>query len=436
MTYESAGDVPEHAALMLDDKCHELNVIRGTNKSWALDIGNVYRTTGAVTLDNGFANTASCSSKITYVDGEEGALRYRGIPIEQLCEHSSFTETSYLLLHNRLPTAEEKDRFSDLLNEFSLLHEDMRHFYNFFPRDAHPMDILGTMVNALSSFYPNVDARSMTEEVDISATRLISKIRTLAAFAYKKSIGEPVVYPRGDYSYCKNFLNMMHSSPVKEYDLREDRIKALSTLLILHADHEQNCSTSTVRLVGSSQAHLYASIASGIAALHGRLHGGANQAVVEMLMHIRRHEGDVASFIDRAKDKHNKTRLFGFGHRVYKNYDPRARVAKQLCHGMLEKEAASHELLDIALRLEEAALNDDYFIERKLFPNVDFYSGLIYMALDIPLDMFTVMFAIGRMPGWIAHWKEMINSKHTRIGRPRQLYTGRREHDYVPIEQR
>ncbi len=431
-----AKNEPEKATLNIAGKTYEFDVITGTEGERGIDISRLRADTGLITVDSGFANTGSCTSSITFVDGENGVLRYRGIPIEDLCHKSSFTETCYLLIHNRLPTLSQKERFSALLNEFSLLHEDMRHFYNFFPHDAHPMSIVGTMVNALSSFYPNVDARSLREQIDITAARLISKIRTIATYAYKKSVGEPVVYPRKEYSYCQNFLNMMFSSPVSDYEVKREHVKALSTLFILHADHEQNCSTSTVRLVGSSQANLYASISSGIAALHGPLHGGANQAVMEMLQRIQRQNGNTKKFIRMAKDKKSNFRLFGFGHRVYKNFDPRARIIKKICRKMLEEESDKQPLLDIALRLEDEVLQDDYFIERKLYPNVDFYSGLVYTALGIPLEMFPVMFAIGRMPGWIAHWKEMINDPKGRIGRPRQIYTGRKEREYVPIELR
>ncbi len=424
------------ASLNIDGKDYELDIITGSEGERAVDIRDLRRRSGVITLDSGYMNTGSCASDITFIDGEKGVLRYRGIPVQQLCERSSFVETSYLLIHNELPTREQLRRFSELLNEFSMLHEDMRHFYNFFPHDAHPMNILGTMVNALSSFYPNVDAQSLSEEIDVTATRLISKIRTIAAYAYKKFIGDPIVYPRKDLTYCANFLNMMFTSPVSDYHLKPDHVQALDVLLTLHADHEQNCSTSTVRLVGSAQANLYASISSGIAALWGPLHGGANQAVVEMLQRIERNDGDIQKFIDMAKDKSSHFRLAGFGHRVYKNFDPRAIIVKKLCQEMVEQEAGSNPLLEIALQLEEIALKDEYFIERRLYPNVDFYSGLVYTALGIPVDMFTVLFAIGRMPGWIAHWKEMINDPNARIGRPRQIYTGRKEHDYVPIEER
>ena len=422
--------------IIIDGKELELPVVVGSEGERAIDISTLRSETGYITMDEGYGNTGSCTSSITFINGEKGILRYRGYTIEDLCEQATFTEVCYLLLHDRLPTLEQRGDFSRLLNEHSLLHEDMCHLYSAFPGNAHPMNILGTMVNAMSSFYPNVDLLSLRENIDMTATRLISKIRTSACFAYKKSVGEPFIYPQRGHTYCENFLRMMFLSPVKNYELRDDRIRALSVLLILHADHEQNCSTSTVRLVGSSNANLYASISAGIAALWGPLHGGANQAVIEMLRKMDRQDGKIEKFIEMAKDKSNPFRLSGFGHRVYKNYDPRATIIKNICMKILEEEAAHHPLLDIALRLEEAVLKDEYFISRKLYPNVDFYSGLVYMALGFPVNMFTVLFAIGRMPGWIAHWKEMVNNPNARIGRPRQIYTGRQERKYVPIKER
>ena len=422
--------------IIIDGKELELPVVVGSEGERAIDISTLRSETGYITLDEGYGNTGSCTSSITFINGEKGILRYRGYTIEDLCEQATFTEVCYLLLHDRLPTLEQRGDFSHLLDEHALLHEDMRHLYNAFPGNAHPMNILGTMVNAMSSFYPNVDLLSLRENIDMTATRLISKIRTSACFAYKKSVGEPFIYPQRGPTYCENFLRMMFLSPVNNYELRDDRIRALSVLLILHADHEQNCSTSTVRLVGSSNANLYASISAGIAALSGPLHGGANQAVIEMLRKMDRQDGKIEKFIEMAKDKSNPFRLSGFGHRVYKNYDPRATIIKNICMKILEEEAAHQPLLDIALRLEEAVLKDEYFISRKLYPNVDFYSGLVYMALGFPVNMFTVLFAIGRMPGWIAHWKEMANNPNARIGRPRQIYTGRQERKYVPIKER
>ena len=423
------------AKLTLDGQELELDVVVGSEGEHGIDISNLRAKTGYITLDEGYVNTGSCTSDITFINGEEGILRYRGYRIEDLCEHSSFTEVCYLLLHDRLPSSEQMKSFSRLLNQHSLLHEDMRHFFSAFPYDAHPMNILGTMVNAMSSFYPNVDSLSMRESIDLTAARLISKIRTLACYAHKKNTGDPVVYPQKDYNYCENFLNMMFWSPVNNYELKPDRVRALSALLILHADHEQNCSTATVRLVGSSQANLYASISAGISALWGPLHGGANQAVLEMLNAIQAEGGDIQRFIDRAKDKADNFRLSGFGHRVYKNYDPRAKILKKMCMSILEEEAGQQPLLDIALRLEAAVLKDEYFVSRKLYPNVDFYSGLVYMALGFPSNMFTVLFAIGRLPGWIAHWKEMVQAP-ARIGRPRQIYTGKQIQKYSLIEDR
>jgi len=424
------------AKLIVDGRELELDVFEGAEGERAIDISKLRSETGYITLDQGYGNTGSCTSNITFINGEEGILRYRGYDIAELCEHSTFTEVCYLLLHNRLPTLQQRVNFSRLLNEHSLLHEDMRHLYNFFPRDAHPMNILGTMVNAMSSFYRNVDLGSMRDNIDLTATRLISKIRTTACYAYKKNVGEPIVYPKREHKYCENFLRMMFWSPVSDFELRDDRVRALSVLLILHADHEQNCSTSTVRLVGSAHANLYASISAGISALWGPLHGGANQAVMDMLGKIHRQGGDIQKFIDMAKDKASPFRLSGFGHRVYKNFDPRATIIKKICMKILEEEAAHQPLLEIALRLEEAVLKDEYFISRKLYPNVDFYSGLVYTALGFPTNMFTVLFAIGRMPGWIAHWKEMVRDPKARIDRPRQIYTGMRERRYVPIDER
>jgi len=424
------------AKLTVGDQELELDVFVGSEGEHAIDISKLRAQTGYITLDQGFVNTGSCTSNITFINGEAGVLRYRGYSIEDLCEYSTFTEVCYLLLHNRLPSLVQRENFSRLLNEYSMLHEDMRHFYNFFPHDAHPMNILGTMVNAMSSFYPNVDQQSLRENIDQTATRLLSKIRTIACYAYKKSIGYPIVYPQKGLKFCENFLRMMFYSPVNDYELRQDHVRALSVLLILHADHEQNCSTSTVRLVGSSHANLYASISAGISALWGPLHGGANQAVLEMLSKIERQGGNIQKFIDMAKDKNSNFRLSGFGHRVYKNYDPRAKIIKKICHGILEEEAANEPLLEVALRLEEAVLKDDYFLSRKLYPNVDFYSGLVYKALGFPTNMFTVLFAIGRMPGWIAHWKEMIRDPKAKIGRPRQIYTGMGERKYTPIKER
>ena len=414
----------------------ELPVITGTENEKAIDIQSLRAKTGYVALDPAFVNTASTTSSITFLDGEKGILRYRGIPIEQLGEKSTFVETSYLLIYGKLPNKSELHRFSTLLTRHSLIHEDMKRFFDGYPLTAHPMAILSAMVCSLSSYYPEAIDVNNKELIDITIARLLAKLRTIAAFSYKKSIGQPFVYPQNSLSYCANFLNMMFSVPAEPYEIDEDIVKVMNLLLILHADHEQNCSTSTVRLVGSSRANLFASIAAGICALWGPLHGGANQEVVEMLQAIHADGGDVSKFVNLAKDKNSKFRLSGFGHRVYKNYDPRARLIKAAADKILAKLGIKDPLLDIAQRLEEAALKDPYFVDRKLYPNVDFYSGLIYRALGFPTNMFTVMFALGRLPGWIAHWKEMNDSPATKIGRPRQIYTGETVHDYTPLEDR
>ena len=410
------------AVLRIEGNDIPLPIVQGTEGEKALMIAGLRQKTGYVTLDPSFMNTAACFSKITYVNGEKGILRYRGIPVEELVKVGSFVQTAYLLVHGDLPNAEQKASFSALLNQHSLIHEDMRHFFDRFPRGAHPMHILSTMINALAAFYPNVDLLSMAEDIEISSARLISMIRTMAAMAYKKSIGEPIVYPRRDLSYCANFLNMMFDSPVAPYEIRPEKVRILNTLLILHADHEQNCSTTAVRTLGSAQVNLYATISAGISALSGPLHGGANQAVVEMFRTIQK-VGSVEKFLDQVKDKSNPQRLMGFGHRVYKTFDPRAKIIKQECHDYLSRMHINDPLLDIALEVEAAALNDEYFIERNLYPNVDFYSGIVYRAIGIPENMFTVMFALARLPGWIAHWCEMIGTD-TKIVRPRQIYTG------------
>lgn len=417
------------AELHIGEKKIELPVVIGSENEKAIDITGLRKSTGYVTLDPSFMNTASCYSSITFVDGEKGILRYRGIPVEELVEKCSFTQVAYLLIHGKLANPEERLKFSKLLNQNSLLHEDMRHFFDHFPRGAHPMHILSTMINALAVFYPNVDLLSIDEDIDLSAARLISTVRTMAAFAYKKNIGEPVVYPRHDLNYCANFLNMMFDSPVKPYDIKPEIVKLLNVLLILHADHEQNCSTTAVRTIGSAQVNLYATISAGISALSGPLHGGANQEVVEMLNMIVASGGDVKKFVAMAKDKNNPFRLMGFGHRVYKTYDPRAKIIKAECHKLLSTMKNKDPLYDVAMELEQVALNDEYFIERNLYPNVDFYTGIVYRALGIPSNMFTVMFALARLPGWIAHWKEMIGH-HTKIVRPRQIYIGKVPSDY------
>jgi len=420
--------------LIFEGKTYELPVVTGTEGEKAIDISSLRQMTGLITLDPGYANTGSCTSSITFMDGEKGILRYRGIPVEQLAEHSSFLETVYLLINGRLPTKAELKNMSVLFNDHSLVHEDMQIFYQNFPRASHPMGILSSMVNALRSFYPEL--QTIEEEINITVTRLLSKVRTMAAMSYKISRGHKVVYPRPDLKYCANFLNMMFDTPVKPYVIDEDLVRALDVFWILHADHEQNCSTSAVRLVGSGRVNLYAAISAGIAALWGPLHGGANQAVIEMLSDIQKEGGNYRRAIERAKDKKDPFRLMGFGHRVYKAYDPRARIMKKMCDKVLTKLKIKDPLLDIAKELEEAALKDDYFIEYNLYPNIDFYSGIVLRAMGIPTNMFTVMFAIGRLPGWIAQWKESLDDPKWKLGRPRQIYIGPKETKYIPIDER
>jgi citrate synthase len=424
------------ATLTIDGKTYEFPVVEGSEGERAIDISNLRKETGLITLDPGYANTGSCESSITFMDGEKGILRYRGIPVEQLAEHSSFRETSYLLINGELPTREELNRFSTLLNDHSLIHEDMRSFFENFPRRAHPMGILSSMVNGLRAFYPELPQRSEEEEINITFTRLLSKVRTLAAMSYKISLGHKVVYPSHRLSYCANFLNMMFDSPVRPYVIDEDLVQALNAFWILHADHEQNCSTAAVRLVGSARVNLYAAISAGIAALWGPLHGGANQAVVEMLQQIYESGGDPGPYIARAKDKNDPFRLMGFGHRVYKTHDPRGRIMEKMCAKVLKKLNRKDPLLDIAKRMEEVALKDSYFIDHNLYPNLDFYSGIFLRALGIPLNMFTVMFAIGRLPGWISQWNESIDEPQWKLHRPRQIFIGLKKRDYVPIAER
>lgn len=414
----------------------ELPIVTGTENEKGIDISTLRAKTGYVVLDPAFVNTASTSSSICFIDGDKGILRYRGIPIEQLGEKSTFVEVAYLLIYGELPNLDQLNKFSTLLTRHSLIHEDMKHFFEGYPSTAHPMAILSSMVCSLSSFYPEALDADNKEQIDITIARLLAKVRTIAAFSYKKSIGQPFVYPQNSLSYCANFMNMMFSVPAEPYEMDEEIVKVLNLLLILHADHEQNCSTSTVRLVGSAKANLFASISAGICALWGPLHGGANQEVVEMLEEIRKNGGDVNKAVAMAKDKNSGFRLMGFGHRVYRNYDPRAKVIKVAADKVLAKLNINDPLLDIARKLEEAALKDQYFIDRKLYPNVDFYSGIIYRALGFPTNMFTVMFALGRLPGWIAHWKEQNENTSTKIGRPRQIYTGAVERNYVPLEGR
>ncbi len=423
----------ETVRLVYADKEYELPVIVGSEGEKAIDISQLRATTGFITLDPGYANTGSCASSITFMDGEKGILRYRGIPVEELAEHATFKETAFLLINGKLPNRQELTRFSVLLNDNSLVHEDMRAFYENFPRSSHPMGILSAMVNALRSFYPEL--HNLEEEINMTVTRLLSKIRTLAAMSYKISRGHKVVYPRPDLAYCANFLNMMFDSPVKPYLIDPDVVKALRVFWILHADHEQNCSTSAVRLVGSARVNLYAAISAGIAALWGPLHGGANQAVIEMLSDIAKNK-NMSKVIERAKDKKDPARLMGFGHRVYKTYDPRAKIMKKMCDKLLNKLKISDPLLDVAKELEEKALEDDYFIEHDLYPNVDFYSGIALRAIGIPVNMFTVLFAIGRLPGWIAQWKESMDDPKWKLSRPRQIYTGPLQTKFVPIDER
>ena len=425
----------EFVTITYQGETYEFPVIKGSEKGKAIDISRLREKTGLITLDPGFANTGSCRSTITYLDGEKGILRHRGIPIEKLAEQSTFVETAYLLINGELPTRSELTTFSILLNDQSLVHEDMQFFFQNFPRASHPMGILSSMVTALRSFYPELQ-QTIEEEINKTVTRLLSKVRTMAAMSYKISRGHKVVYPRPDLSYCANFLNMMFDSPVKAYEIDDDIVKALNTFWILHADHEQNCSTSAVRTVGSSRANLYASISAGMAALWGPLHGGANQAVIEMLKDLEDAGKNVSGVLARAKDKTDPFRLMGFGHRVYRTYDPRAKIMRVMCHRVLEKLEKSDPLLDLAMELEAAALKDDYFIEHNLYPNVDFYSGLVLRAIGIPTNMFTVMFAIGRLPGWIAQWKELFDDPKWKLNRPRQIYTGPSEKPYIPIEKR
>jgi citrate synthase len=426
----------DHARIEIDGQTYEAPVIEGSEHERAIDIAKLRSATGAITYDSGFANTGAAKSAITFLDGEQGILRYRGYPIEQLAERSTFIETSYLLIHGELPNSEQLDVFRNQITHHTLLREDMRPLFDAFPRDAHPMAILSAATSALSTFYQDHYDPFDADDVEVSIYRLMAKLPTVASWAYKKSVGQPYVYPRNQLGYAENFLHMMFSVPAEPYEVDPDIAQVLNLLLILHADHEQNASTSTVRLVGSTHANLFASIAAGITALWGPLHGGANQAVVEMLQEICAAEGNTASFVRRAKDKNDPFRLMGFGHRVYKNYDPRAKIIKQAADVVIGKTVGSDPLLDVARQLEEVALSDEYFIERKLYPNVDFYSGLIYRALGLPLTMFPVMFALGRLPGWIAQWKEMIADPETRIGRPRQIYTGPTERNYIPIDQR
>ena len=431
MSNDAAGVV-----LRTGDKELQLPLVESTQGNDAYDISKLMKETGNVTLDPGFVNTAACRSAITYIDGDAGILRYRGYPIEQLADGSSFLETSYLLIYGELPTPAQLADFDARIRRHTLLHEDLRSFFNGFPRDAHPMPVLSSAVSALSTFYQDSLDPFDEEQVEISTVRLMAKLPTLAAYAYKKSIGQPFLYPDNNLSLTENFLRMTFGFPAEPYDIDPVMVKALDLLLILHADHEQNCSTSTVRMVGSSHANLFASVSAGINALFGPLHGGANQAVLEMLEQIKADGGDVDEFVRKVKAKEDGVKLMGFGHRVYKNYDPRAAIVKATADELLRKLGHRDELLDIALKLEQVALSDEYFIERKLYPNVDFYTGLIYKAMGFPPKMFTVLFAMGRLPGWIAQWREMMQDPETKIGRPRQVYIGATERKYMPMSSR
>tara|TARA_R110002049_G_scaffold2750_2_gene21681 strand:+ start:549074 stop:550390 length:1317 start_codon:yes stop_codon:yes gene_type:complete len=422
--------------LMYGDKELILPVVEGSEGERAIDISRLRADTGLITLDEGFVNTGSTRSAITFLNGEEGILRYRGYPIEQLAANCDFIETAFLLIYGELPTASQADEFRAGIRDHTMIHEDMRSFYNGFPRDAHPMAILSSVVGALSTFYQDSMDLNDPDQVEVSIYRLLAKLPTIAAYSYKKSIGQPFMYPSNDLSYCENFLHMMFATPAHEHMVDPDFAEALNLLLIVHADHEQNCSTSTVRMVGSSNANIFASISAGIGALWGPLHGGANEACVNMLEKIAADGGNVKKYVDMAKDKENGFRLMGFGHRVYKNFDPRAKIIRASCDKLLAKLDLKDPLFDVAQELQDVALKDEYFIERKLYPNVDFYSGVIYRALGIPVQMFTVLFAIGRLPGWIAHWREMHANPGKRINRPRQVYTGQTERDFLPVDKR
>ena len=424
------------AQLTIEGNVYSLPIMEGTMGEKAIDIGNLLNETGYITMDPGYKNTGSCTSTITYLDGKEGILRYRGYDIEDIANNCSFVEVCYLLLHGELPSEEELRLFKSLIERFALIHEDMIHFFDHFPSHTSPMSILSVMVNSLCNYYPEMMSDDPMNDFDVTSARLISKIRTIAAFSYKKSVGHPLVYPRNDLSYCGNFLNMMFDKPVRPYIVLPEVVSALNKLLILHGDHEQNCSTSTVRLVGSAGVNLYASISAGISALWGPLHGGANEAVIDMLETIYADDSNFEKYINKAKDKSDPFRLSGFGHRVYRTFDPRGKIIKKACDEIMSALDVSDPLLDIAYKLEEIALKDEYFIERHLFPNVDFYSGIIYRALGIPTNMFTVMFALGRVPGWIAQWREMREDPATRIGRPRQVYVGEPARDFVLLHNR
>jgi citrate synthase len=426
----------EVAKIELGGKLYEFPVVVGTENEKAIDISKLRDTTGYITLDTGYKNTGATKSSITFLDGEEGILHYRGYAIEQLAEKATFLEVAYLLIYGELPTQEQLDKFNTSIKKHTLVHEDMKQFFEAYPAKAHPMGVLSSMICSLSTFYPeSLDPNRSAEAKDLTIHRLLAKLPTLAAWSYKNAMRHPFMYPKNDYDYCKNFLHMMFAMPTEDYHVDPVIVSALNKLLILHADHEQNCSTSTVRIVGSSQANLYATISAGISALWGPLHGGANQEVIEMLEKIHNDGGDVDKWVAKAKDKEDPFRLMGFGHRVYKNFDPRAKIIKKACDDILSKLGIDDPMLEIAKKLEKVALEDEYFKARNLYPNVDFYSGIIYKALGIPTEMFTVMFALGRLPGWIAQWKEMTENKEP-IGRPRQIYTGATPRDFVEITKR
>ena len=426
----------KQAQLELDGKVYTLPVFVGSEGEESIDISTLRQSTGHITLDDGYGNTGSCRSRITFIDGDKGILRYRGYPIEELAEKSTFIETAFLIIYGELPTSAQLRRFSDLLTANEMLHESMKNHFQTFPATAHPMAILSSMINAVSCYHPRLIEGYKADIFELQAARLLSKVRTIAAFAYRVSRGLPAIYPKPAYKYTANFLHMMFSEPYQDYDLKPEVVRALDLIFLLHADHEQNCSTSTVRMIASSQANLFACAAGGVCALWGPLHGGANQAVIEMLEDIHRAGDDGSRFIAAAKDKTSGKRLMGFGHRVYKNYDPRAKIIKEQCDKLLSVLHINDPLLDIAKHLEEVALKDSYFTERKLYPNVDFYSGIIMRAIGIPKEMFTVIFAIGRMPGWIANYKEIVDTQGTKIYRPRQIYIGPNERHFVPLDQR
>lgn len=426
----------EKASISVNGKTIELPVITGTENEQAVDISKLRELSGVITLDTGYKNTGSTQSEITFLDGEEGILHYRGYPIDQLAEQSTFLEVCYLLIYGNLPSASVLEEFRLKISQHTLIHEDMKKFFDGFPSKSHPMGQLGCLVGALSAFYPeSLDPNPTEEEENLTVIKLLAKMPTIVSWIYKKSLGHPIIYPRNELNFVHNFLNMTFGQRTEDVEIDPVIINAMHKLLILHADHEQNCSTSTVRIVGSSNANLYASISAGISALWGPLHGGANQAVIEMLETIKADGGNSAKWIEKAKDRNDPFRLMGFGHRVYKNFDPRAKIIKKACDDILDKLGINDPVLQIAKELEEAALKDPYFVERKLYPNVDFYSGIIYRALGFPTDMFTVLFALGRLPGWIAQWKEMRANKEP-IGRPRQIYTGSTKRDYVPLDKR